>query len=87
MEGGEAIDLILASDVLYDLQAAVHLSTVLRRLARPQQTPVYLAQRLRADRQDLTALMTTQPELWGAFSSELVFTEAGVAVYRMFVRD
>jgi predicted nicotinamide N-methyase len=87
MEGGEAIDLILASDVLYDLQAAAQLSIVLRRLARPQQTPVYLAQRLRADRQDLTALMATQPELWGAFSTELVFTEAGVAVYRMFVCD
>ena len=87
MEGGEAIDLILASDVLYDLQAAAHLSAVLRRLARPQQTPVYLAQRLRADRQDLTALMAAQPELWDTFSAELVFTEAGVAVYRMFVRD
>jgi len=87
---GPEIDLILASDVLYDLAAANYLCGVLQALARPGKggTPIYLAQRLRDGRKDLQDLVEGGTlENWRAFSVEAVSSDAGVSVFRMMLKE
>lgn len=83
MRDNEHLDMIVAGDVLYSKVLAEHFISVLRTLATPNVTVIYLAQKLRnVDRKDTYDISSTP-----GLRCECVWEEADVVIWKIFVID
>lgn len=83
MHDDEHLDMIIAADVMYSKSLAEDLITVLKALAVPNVTVIYLAQKLRnADRKDSYDIASTP-----GLRCESVWEEADVVIWKIFVAD
>jgi predicted nicotinamide N-methyase len=83
MHDDEHLDMIIAGDVMYSKSLTEDFITVLRALAVPYVTVIYLAQKLRnADRKDSYDIASTP-----GIRCECVWEEADVLIWKIFVVD
>ena len=83
MRDNEHLDMIVAGDVLYSKVLAEDFISVLRTLATPNVTVIYLAQKLRnVDRKDTYDISSTP-----GLRCESVWEEADVVIWKILVID
>lgn len=82
-EGPTGVDLIIASDVLYQNEMTEHFFRTLSGLASPRSTLIFLAQKVRSNSGGLTSLDTVDLRTYPQYEASPVHQEAGVVVWQL----